>query len=101
MYLQRASSHVLCLRLNFPKARHHVKILLLLLNILIRPLLDYVVVLWLCLIHIGRCRPALEAHLVLFPAIRVHKVLLLLLLFFLAEEELVSVDLADAWPESL
>ena len=97
MYLQRASSHVLCLRLNFPKARHHVKILLLLLS-LIRPLLEFVVVLWLSLMDIGHCSPAFEAHLVLFPAIRVHEVLLLL---FLAEEELVSVDLADAWPESL
>ena len=100
MYLQRASPHVLRLRLNFPKARHHIKILLFLFN-LIRPLLDFAVVLWLCLMDIGRCRPAFEAHLVLFPAIRVHEVLLLLLLFFLAEEELVSVDLADAWPESL
>ena len=99
MYLQRGSPHVLCLRLNFPKARHHVKILLLLLNNLIRLLLDFVVVLWLCLMGIGRCRPALEAHLVLFPAIRVHEVLLLLLLlFFLVKEELISVDLADAWP---
>ena len=112
MYLQRASPHVLGLRLDFPKARHHVKILLILLSNLIRclctnyhsfrlfSLLDFVV-LRQFIMDIDRGRPALEAHLLLFPAIRVvliHEVLLLLL--FLALEELVSMDLADLWPES-
>ena len=115
MDLQRGPPHVFSLCLNFPKARHHVIILLLLLLLIhfsfilsrlctdyhsfrLSPLLDFVIF-WRCLVDMGRCRLALEAHLVVRVVsilVKIHEVLLLVP----AEEELVSMDLADSRSES-